>query len=86
MPFTTPVGGPCGDCKRYWRYPEKYLNGYQCDAFPGDTPETWIPEEIWGGRTFHDQPYPGDNGVRFDPLTEEDGVYWREAYAEGRES
>jgi len=35
---------------------------YTCDAFPDG-----IPEEIWVGRVDHKSPYPGDNGIMFDP-------------------
>lgn len=43
-----------------------------CDAFPGG-----IPSVIVFGEMHHTEPYPGDNGIRFDPrpgfenLTEE---------------
>ena len=47
-----------------------------CKAFPRGTPG--IPKEIMDGDRGHDQPYPGDNGVRFEsapdpePLTGSD--------------
>jgi hypothetical protein len=32
-----------------------------CAAFPGG-----VPEEIAVARVRHDQPYPGDNGIRYE--------------------
>lgn len=34
-----------------------------CPAFPNG-----IPLEIWMGDNPHTEPYPGDNGIRFEPL------------------
>lgn len=29
-----------------------------------------IPDEIWEGRNKHRKPYPGDHGIRFEPVGE----------------
>lgn len=40
-----------------------YMSGYVCRAFSAGIPETIL-------NNFHDhrQPYPGDNGIRFEPI------------------
>lgn len=35
--------------------------GHRCAAFPDR-----IPDAIWKGENDHTQPYPGDNGIRFE--------------------
>lgn len=39
----------------------------QCAAFPEPR---GIPLEIWRGENPHTDPYPGDNGIRFEPAEE----------------
>jgi len=38
----------------------------KCKAF------NLIPDTIWEGKNNHTKPYPGDNGIRFEPLEKED--------------
>lgn len=40
-----------------------YRGEIQCDAFPDR-----IPEEVMTGEHDHREPYPGDHGIRFEPL------------------
>jgi hypothetical protein len=46
----------CHRCKHLYHVIAK-----TCAAFPRG-----IPSEIWKGEHNHSQPYPGDNGVRFE--------------------
>ena len=40
-----------------------YTGSKQCDAFAAE-----IPDPIWIGEHDHREPYPGDNGIQFEPL------------------
>lgn len=47
----------CNHCKHYRLYAK-------CDAFPEGIPNELLKKEE------HDTPYPGDNGIRFEPKEE----------------
>ena len=49
----------CLDCKHY-------LGLWECAAYPGG-----IPEKIRTAEHDHRDPYPGDNGIRFEPIDDE---------------
>jgi hypothetical protein len=48
-------------CARY--HGDTTEPGFQCDAFPKG-----IPDAIIFGDTDHRKPYPGDHGIRFEPI------------------
>jgi hypothetical protein len=56
---TSPV---CEDCRHRIGF-----DRLACAAFPDR-----IPKEIWNGLRDHRSPYPGDGGIRFEPMTAED--------------
>jgi hypothetical protein len=49
----------CGRCKH------KRLGKTTCEAFPRG-----IPEDILRGDHLHTSAYPGDKGIRFEPIEE----------------
>jgi len=53
----------CLKCKHFHR---ENKNEFVCDAFPVE-----IPEVIVLGLDDHKEPYPGDNGIQFEPLDAE---------------
>jgi len=50
----------CAECKHQTE------PGY-CEAFPDG-----IPDEITAGEHDHQNPYPGDNGIRFEPKDDDE--------------
>lgn len=49
----------CSNCKHH-------TGGHRCRAFNA------IPEKIWLGEHDHRRPYPGDNGIQFEPIDDSD--------------
>ena len=56
-----PLSPVCNGCRHFrdWRLGERI--GF-CDAFPKG-----IPRAIWQGEHDHRTPFPGDQGIRFEP-------------------
>lgn len=65
----TPIPVQCASCKHYrgLKPVGEWDTQQVCDAFPDG-----IPEELLVGDVDHRKPYPGDNGIRFEPEEETD--------------
>ena len=50
----------CRTCK-HWRRDD--FSGFTCNAFPDG-----IPDAILESDHDHRKPYPGDNGIRYEPV------------------
>lgn len=50
----------CETCKRFWGW-------RSCEAFPRE-----IPDIIWREGDPHTKPVEGDNGITYEPFTNED--------------
>lgn len=61
-PHATTVQPSCNRCRHYHRATSGPAT---CDAFPDG-----IPREILTARHDHKSPFPGDRGIRFEPLPE----------------
>jgi hypothetical protein len=55
----------CVDCRHFHHVPREERVGrpYACGAFPDG-----IPEPILYSRHDHREPYPGDHGIRWEPV------------------
>ncbi|MCX7998614.1 MAG: hypothetical protein N3A69_06635 [Leptospiraceae bacterium] len=49
----------CFRCKNYIKFKT-------CKAFPNG-----IPDEVFFNEVYHTKPYPGDNGIQFEPKEKE---------------
>lgn len=59
-------GKQCVRCKHFKLEPPPDGIGSACKAFKR------IPREILEGKHDHRLPFPGDNGIRFEPIDEEE--------------
>ena len=66
--MTSVVSPVCFGCTHM--YPSGPNHDLKCDAYPSD-----IPWDILLSKVDHRQPYPGDNGVVFEPKSPEDEQY-----------
>lgn len=58
----TIISGTCNFCRHLNM--SEFIK-HTCKAFPDG-----IPPDIWLGKNNHTKPYPGDNGVRFEKVTQ----------------
>lgn len=66
----------CSFCTHFYR---QRKDGAFCDAFSGDTE---IPGSIIEGEHDHRKPYPGDSGIRFEPVDEDAASVVAEMFGE----
>lgn len=58
---------PCVFCKHFNRNERGRMT---CMAFPGG-----IPKEIQELNVIHTEPYPADNGIQYEPLSEKQDYF-----------
>lgn len=58
------ITAQCFNCRRFRGNTDE--GALHCEAFPAG-----IPAQILTGAIDHRQPYPGDGGLRFDPIDPE---------------
>ena len=56
------ISPTCCDCKH-----ADFIGKRKCTAFPDR-----IPLDIWCGNLSHNEPIKGDNGIVFEPMTDDD--------------
>jgi hypothetical protein len=56
----------CTSCRHLDRVAMASLHIMRCTAYPEE-----IPREIAGNKHDHRKPFPGDHGIRFEPLKPE---------------
>jgi hypothetical protein len=72
MPFDLderwrPISPTCRNCRHLDWVPRDYRFHATCAAFPEG-----VPIEIWNGDHDHRSPFPGDRGVHYAAMTEDD--------------
>lgn len=70
------MNASCQNCKHF-----DHLRRTVCAAFPGG-----IPLPITWGEIIHTEPFPGDNGIRFEPMTAADQDALRERVVQAQAS
>lgn len=58
-------GVKCLECKYLGETTDDFIA--TCKAFPKG-----IPDEIFFEKIIHDKPYPGDNGIQFEPSVDKE--------------
>ena len=59
-------------------YCRHYIDEWRCNAYPGH-----IPHNILDSEHDHRVPFPGDNGIQFEPVSTEGEEYVESLFGEG---